>query len=102
MKSSGKAQPGAKGLLLQYHSRITGQADACLSLKKLPLILRPMKKFNHNLVQSLHTGEACAAPDFLFKNVKFACADLTNLFVIQNRSANLKIVFEHCFFVNEK
>lgn len=103
MKSSVKKQTNPKGIILQYNTKVEGVPDHCLSFSKCPLILRPMRRFRHDLVRNRDAGRAhFETPDFHFKDVKFACSSLRNLIILQNQSEHLSILFENCFFVNEK
>lgn len=62
-----------------------------------------MKKFRHSLIERSESEfQDFDAPDFLFKNVNFSCSNLTNLIYLQNKSEDVKIVFDNCYFMSEK
>lgn len=103
MKSLKKNIINSEGILQQCNNQIEGFPNHCLHFDKIPLILKPMNKFKHSLIyNSEFELQDSESPDFVFRNVKFLCSNLTNLIYLQNKSENIRIVFENCHFASEK
>lgn len=87
-----------EGVLLQAKKQIEGGPGSALRVKSNPVIVRPLKA---PAEQSQGSAEPFRA-DFVFRQVNFSSADLSALFVLQNRDSDVKIFFEDCHFEDSK
>ena len=91
-----------KGILLQKNKEILGRPGSSLLVQKEPIILRPSFSYRKS-IQGIKSGKRIGGPpNFVFRNICFNVKDSEFLFVFQNQNCPIHVLFEDCFFYNQK
>lgn len=90
-------------ILLQTKKEIQGNPDSWLVIRKNSILMEPLKPFRHNMIRQTTSKESMTKkPNFIFREVNFHSFDLDKLMVLQNKEADIWVVFEDCYFQNER